>query len=154
MDSGGFTEDDQARIAEEVLGRVGAKRTGLGFSGGGSQPTQGNTSSSSSGWFEQHAQSVAQEEYVGSESQDTTAGPFAWDGGQRGKAKGDARKKSDRGGTRIAASREADGPTEREFPMVRERDIERSRERREGKPRRRSRSRSRGGSRSRSRSRD
>lgn len=157
MSSGGFTEDDQARIAEEVLGRVGAKRTGLGFSGGGggAQPAKGNASSSSSGWFEQHTQSAAREEYVGNETRDTTAGPFAWDGGQRGKAKGDARKKDDRGVTRIAPSREADGPAEREFPMVRERDIERSRGRRDEKSRKRSRSRSRGRrSRSRSRSRE
>lgn len=157
MNSGGFTEDDQARIAEEVLGRVGAKRTGLGFSGGdgSSQPAKGNASSSSSGWFEQHAQSAAREEYVGNETHDTTAGPFAWDGGQRGKAKGDARKQDDRGGNRNAPSLEADRPAERAFPMVRERDIERSRGRRGEKSRKSSRSRSRERrSRSRSRSRE
>lgn len=145
--SGGFTEDDQARIAEEVLGRVGSKRTGLGFSGGGGQAVKATVSSASSGWFQQHD---------ATETRDTTEGPFAWDGGQRDKARG-ATNSKDRGRSSGVAPRreaESDRPAERAFPMVRDRDIERLQGGRDRKKRTMSRSHSRSRSRSRDRRRE
>lgn len=99
--SGGFTEDDQAKIAEEVLGRVQAKRSGLGFSGSADNvaASTNNSSSASSSWFHQ-AESVGEQPASGKDNQDTTEGAFPWDGGQRGKAGGAVRKQ---GGTAISS---------------------------------------------------
>lgn len=154
--SGGFTEDDQARIAEEVLGRVGSKRTGLGFSGGGGQAVKATVSSASSGWFQQHAESARSDEYVATEPRDTTEGPFAWDGGQRDKVRGVAHNKDGGRSSGVAPRREAesDRPAERVFPMVRDRDIERLQGGRDRKKRAKSRSHSRSRSRSRERGRE
>ncbi|CAM9666258.1 unnamed protein product [Scytosiphon promiscuus] len=142
MTSGGFTENDQARIAEDVLGRVGAKRSGLGFNAD-VQPAASKTSASSSAWFDQHAECKT-DENVAIGIRDTTEGPFAWGAGQREKTVG--------AGWKTAPSRANDDPLpERAFPMVRDRDIEAARRNRQPSSRRRSGSRSRSRSRSRRR---
>ncbi|CAM9953558.1 unnamed protein product, partial [Ectocarpus sp. 4 AP-2014] len=91
-------------------------------------------------------------EYVATEPRDTTEGPFAWDGGQRDKARGAAHNKDSGRSSGVTPRREAesDRPAERAFPMVRDRDIERL----QGVRHRQKRTRTRSHSRSRSRSRD
>lgn len=146
MSFGGFTEDDQAKIAEEVHGRVRAKRTGLGFgaatpeaSSGTRTPSSNNNSSS---WFHQREESATQLESSAA-NHDTTEGAFPWDGGNRGKAGGMARNRDQRGARAVSSAQADNGsPKEREFPMVRDRDIEHSEVRRDGKSQRRTRSRS------------
>lgn len=132
MTSEGFTEDDQARIAEDVLGRVGAKRSGLGFSAD-AQAATATAFASSSGWFDQRAESTSKEHAVG--THDTTEGPFAWGAGQREKAGGAIRKT-------VPSRANSDSPSERDFPMVRDRDIEKAARGGQSSRRRRSRSRS------------
>ena len=147
----GFTEDDQARIAEEVQGRVSARRSGLGF-GGLNPPSQdASKSCTGSSWFHQNA--ADSDIYKNIESDhDTTQGAFPWDGGQRSiKVGGVSRKKAavtiPPPGEALSASGLS---SEREFPMIRDRDIEHRKGGREGK-RSRSRSRSRSVSRDRER---
>ena len=126
MSAGGFTEDDQLRIAEEVAGRVGAKRVGLGFSGGGRVTETPKASTQGSAWFElaQPATTKQQQSFLGDGNQDTTEGAFPWDGGQRGKAGSAGRKKDEAVGNAPArAADKNDRPTVREFPMIRDRDI-------------------------------
>lgn len=168
MSFGGFTEDDQAKIAEEVHGRVRAKRTGLGFGAATSEASSGtcpptpSSNINSSSWFHQRAESATQFDSSAT-NHDTTEGAFPWDGGNRGKAGGMARNRDQRGARAVSSAQADNGsPKEREFPMVRDRDIEHSEVRREGKSQRRTRSRSldnerrmqRGRNRSRSRDRE
>lgn len=136
---GGFTEDDQARIAEEVQGRVGGRRTGLGFGGSSSSPQCDLGSSTGSSWFRRTPTDSDTFESAKSDY-DTTKGAFPWDDGQRGKTGGGAKRN-------VAAAIPPPGEAppeggrtkEREFPMIRDRDIERSKD---GRNRKRSVSRS------------
>lgn len=133
MSSGGFTEADQARIADEVQARARSKRVGLGF---GEAPATGDIEkhpsatessfSQSSAWFQQ-ARDVTQPEGAAA-IRDTTEGAFPWDGGSRSKVGGAGRTRESAGGK--SSRRASEEPAtegriqEREFPMIRERDIE------------------------------
>lgn len=142
----GFTEDDQARIADEVQARVRSKRVGLGFGGESAPanvenppPPQGSSSSLSSAWFHE-ARNATQ--FEGAEPADTTKGVFPWDGGRCDKT-GESRRKVDLRGERSAPRAAEEStmpgrPQEREFPMVRDRDIDNSMAGRDTHSRRRS----------------
>lgn len=133
MDVSGFTEDDQARIADEVHARARSKRVGLGFGVSATSnvdnppPSEEPSSSRSSAWFHE-ARNATHFEDAEDENTDTTKGVFPWDGGRRDKPEA-ARWGVHFGGERSAprATEEAattGRPQERDFPMVRDRDIE------------------------------
>lgn len=129
---GGFTEDDQARIAEEVQGRVGGRRVGLGFGGSSSSPQCNLASSTGSSWFrptptDSDTFESAKNDY------DTTKGAFPWDDGHRGKTGGGAKRNAAAAIPPPGEAPSESGRTEREFPMIRDRDIERSRDGRDRK---------------------
>lgn len=164
MSSGGFTEDDQARIAAEIESRAPqTRRVGLGFGGGAHTPAEASTSQSSSSWFQQARDATP---FVSSgAAKDTTGGAFPWDGGQRGNSGARSRRNDAAPTSHSSEPADQGRPKERQFPMVRDRDIEMTMTGRDaarvGKARDRSRSRSnsrerlrRRASRNRSRSRD
>lgn len=130
---GGFTEDDQARIAEEVQGRVGGRRAGLGFGGSSSSPKCDLASSTGSSWFRPTPTDYNTFESVKNDH-DTTKGVFPWDGGHRGKAGGGAKRNAAAAIPPPGEAPSEGGRTrERDFPMIRDRDIKRNKDGRDRK---------------------